>query len=93
MKGCHNPISMLWRSKAELIVFKAETLVEVRIVGVTWYMAKMLISFNKSFFQSMVSYVDAPEVQVVYPDETNVSGHVWDDPETGIKDKQFIKGR
>lgn len=89
--GCHDPICAPWRLKAESIISDAVTLVGARVVDVTWYMAKCVISLDESTFANVVPYVDGPEVRVVYPDETDVSGHVWEDPEAGTEDEMFTE--
>ena len=89
--GCHDPISAPWRLEAESIISDAVNLVGGKVVDVTWYMAKCVISLDEKSLSNVVSYVDGPEVRIVYPDETDVSGHVWDDPEAGTEDEMFTE--
>ena len=60
-------------------------------MDVTWYMAKCVISLDETSFQNVVSYVDGPEVRIMYPDATDVSGHIYDDPEAGTEDEMFTE--
>jgi len=89
--GCHDPISAPWRLQAESIISDAAMLVGCKVVDVTWYMAKCVISLDESSFPNVVSYVDGPEVRVMYPDESDVSGHVYQDPEAGTEDEMFTE--
>lgn len=89
--GCHEPINAPWRLEAESIISDAAHLVGCKVVDVTWYMAKCVISLDESSFKNVVSYVDGPEVRVVYPDETDISGHIFDDPEAGTEDEMFTE--
>lgn len=89
--GCHDPISAPWRLEAESIISDAVNLVGGKVVDVTWYMAKCVISLDEKSLSNVVSYVDGPEVRIVYPDESDVSGHVWDDPEAGTEDEMFTE--
>jgi len=86
--GCHDAISAPWRLEAEEIISDAVALVGGKVVDVTWYMAKCVISIDERCLTTantrkdddpiVVSYVDGPEVRIVYPDESDVIGHVWD---------------
>jgi len=89
--GCHDPINAPWRLEAESIISDAANLVGCRVADVTWYMAKCVISLDEKTFPNVVSYVDGPEVRIRYPDSTDVSGHVWDDPEAGTEDEMFAE--
>lgn len=89
--GCHDPINAPWRLEAESIIGDAVTLVGGRVADVTWHMAKCVISLDEKSFPNVVSYVDGPEVRIAYPDSTDVSGHVWDDPEAGTEDEMFAE--
>jgi len=66
-------------------------LVGCKVVDVTWYMAKCVVSLDESSFKNVVSYVDGPEVRVMYPDESDISGHVYQDPEAGTEDEMFTE--
>jgi ribosome maturation factor RimP len=86
--GCHDPISAPWRLEAQDIITDAVSLVGGTVVDVTWYMAKCVISIDekclsinssKNGGSPIVNYVDGPEVRIVYPDESDVIGHIWDD--------------
>lgn len=81
--GCHDPITASWRLEAQDIITDAVSLVGGTVVDVTWYMAKCVISIDEKCLSNtknspIVSYVDGPEVRIVYPDESDVIGHVWD---------------
>mmetsp|Transcript_13639 Transcript_13639/g.29559 ORF Transcript_13639/g.29559 Transcript_13639/m.29559 type:complete len:423 (+) Transcript_13639:87-1355(+) len=89
--GCHDPINAPWRLKAESIISDAVTLVGCKVVDVTWYMAKCVISLDEESFKNAVAYVDGPEVRVEYPDETDISGHIYEDPEAGTEDEMFTE--
>mmetsp|Transcript_17161 Transcript_17161/g.32177 ORF Transcript_17161/g.32177 Transcript_17161/m.32177 type:complete len:420 (-) Transcript_17161:460-1719(-) len=89
--GCHDPISAPWRLQAESIISDAAMLVGCKVVDVTWYMAKCVVSLDESSFKNVVSYVDGPEVRVMYPDESDISGHVYQDPEAGTEDEMFTE--
>jgi hypothetical protein len=84
--GCHDPISAPWRLEAQDIITDAVSLVGGTVVDVTWYMAKCVISIDEKCLSinskngsPIVNYVDGPEVRIVYPDESDVIGHIWDD--------------
>ena len=90
--GCHDPINAPWRIEAESIIKDAAYLVGCKVVDVTWYMAKCVISLDESTLNNnVVSYVDGPEVRIMYPDSTDISGHVFDDPEAGTEDEMFTE--
>mmetsp|Transcript_465 Transcript_465/g.1036 ORF Transcript_465/g.1036 Transcript_465/m.1036 type:complete len:406 (+) Transcript_465:114-1331(+) len=89
--GCHDPISAPWRLEAESIVSDAVNLVGGKVVDVTWYMAKCVISLDEPSFKNVVSYVDGPEVRIMYPDASDVSGHMFNDPEVGTEDEMFTE--
>lgn len=80
--GCHDPLTAEWRLEAERIIHDAVALVGGAVVDVTWYMAKCVISLDEACLRNgssdVVGYVDGPEVRIVYPDESDVLGHVWD---------------
>ena len=85
--GCHDAITAGWRLEARDVICDAVNLVGGKVVDVTWYMAKCVISIderclttntNTNTNNPIVSYVDGPEVRIVYPDESDVIGHVWD---------------
>jgi ribosome maturation factor RimP len=89
--GCHDPISAPWRLEAQDIITDAVSLVGGTVVDVTWYMAKCVISIDekclsinssKNGGSPIVNYVDGPEVRIVYPDESDVIGHIWDTSST-----------
>ncbi|KAL7533321.1 hypothetical protein ACHAXR_005172 [Thalassiosira sp. AJA248-18] len=89
--GCHDPIAAPWRLEAESIISDAANLVGCKVVDVTWYMAKCVINLDESSFANVVSYVDGPEVRVMYPSESDISGHVFQDPEAGTEDEMFTE--
>ncbi|EED88125.1 predicted protein [Thalassiosira pseudonana CCMP1335] len=89
--GCHDPISAPWRMEAETIVRDAAQLVGAKVVDVTWYMAKMVISLDESSLNNVVSYVDGPEVRIVYPDKDDVSGHIFHDPDAGTENEYYTE--
>ena len=90
--GCHDPINAPWRLEAESIISDAAYLVGCKVVDVTWYMAKCVISLDEQTLNNnVVSYVDGPEVQIMYPDESDISGHVYQDPEAGTEDEMFTE--
>lgn len=90
--GCHDPINAPWRLEAESIIVDAAHLVGCHIVDITWYMAKCVISLDtKSLNTNVVPYVDGPEVRIVYPDSSDISGHVYIDPEAGSDDEMFTE--
>ncbi|KAL7545877.1 hypothetical protein ACHAWF_009233 [Thalassiosira exigua] len=89
--GCHDPINAPWRVEAEDCIQDAARLVGCEVVDVTWYMAKCVISLDEKSLSNVVSYVDGPEVRIVYPDESDVSGHVWKDPEAGTEEEMFTE--
>ncbi|KAL3771343.1 hypothetical protein ACHAW5_007246 [Stephanodiscus triporus] len=76
--GCHDPLTAPWRLEAEAIIADAVGLVGGSVVDVTWYMAKCVISLDERSLRNVVGYVDGPEVRIVYPDDSDVVGHVWD---------------
>ena len=90
--GCHDPINAPWRLEAESIISDAAYLVGCKVVDVTWYMAKCVISLDEQTLNNnVVSYVDGPEVQIMYPDESDISGHIFQDPEAGTEDEMFTE--
>ena len=90
--GCHDPINAPWRLEAESIISDAAYLVGCKVVDVTWYMAKCVVSLDEQTLNNnVVSYVDGPEVQIMYPDESDISGHVYQDPEAGSEDEMFTE--
>jgi len=90
--GCHDPINAPWRLEAESIISDAAYLVGCKVVDVTWYMAKCVVSLDEQTLNNnVVSYVDGPEVQIMYPDESDISGHVYQDPEAGTEDEMFTE--
>lgn len=90
--GCHDPINAPWRLEAESIISDAAYLVGCKVVDVTWYMAKCVISLDEQTLNNnVVSYVDGPEVQIMYPDESDISGHIYQDPEAGTEDEIFTE--
>ena len=90
--GCHDPINAPWRLEAESIISDAAYLVGCKVVDVTWYMAKCVVSLDEQTLNNnVVSYVDGPEVQIMYPDESDISGHVFQDPEAGTEDEMFTE--
>ena len=90
--GCHDPINAPWRLEAESIISDAAYLVGCKVVDVTWYMAKCVISLDEQTLNNnVVSYVDGPEVQIMYPDESDISGHIYQDPEAGTEDEMFTE--
>lgn len=89
--GCHDPIGAPWRLEAEDIIRDAAGVVGCRVVDVTWYMAKCVISLDESTLKDVVTYVDGPEVRVAYPDSSDISGHVYDDPDAGTEDELFTE--
>jgi ribosome maturation factor RimP len=84
--GCHDPLTAPWRLEAEAIISDAVNLVGGRVVDVTWYMAKCVISLDEKSLRNVVGYVDGPEVRIVYPDDTDVTGHIWDPSATNGDD-------
>ncbi len=54
-------------------------------------MAKCVISLDAKSFNNVVPYIDGPEVRVVYPDSSDISGHVFIDPEAGTDDEMFTE--
>ena len=82
--GCHDAITAWWRLEARDVICDAVNLVGGTVVDVTWYMAKCVISIDERCLMTtntnnpIVSYVDGPEVRIVYPDESDVIGHIWD---------------
>lgn len=58
---------------------------------VTWYMAKCVISLDAKSFSNVIPYIDGPEVRIVYPDSTDISGHVFIDPEAGSDEEMFTE--
>lgn len=90
--GCHDPINAPWRLEAESIISDAAYLVGCKVVDVTWYMAKCVVSLDEQTLNNnVVSYVDGPEVQIMYPTESDISGHVYQDPEAGTEDEMFTE--
>ncbi|KAL9182681.1 hypothetical protein ACHAXT_013333 [Thalassiosira profunda] len=89
--GCHDPINAPWRVEAERIISDAVHLVGGKVADVTWYMAKCVVSLDEQSLSNVVSYVDGPEVRIQYPDTTDVSGHVWEDPDAGTDDELFTE--
>mmetsp|Transcript_31565 Transcript_31565/g.66834 ORF Transcript_31565/g.66834 Transcript_31565/m.66834 type:complete len:455 (-) Transcript_31565:206-1570(-) len=87
--GCHDPINAPWRLEAESIISDASALVGAKVVDVTWYMAKCVISLDAGTLDNVVSYVDGPEVKIVYPTSTDISGHVYDDPTAGTEEEIY----
>jgi ribosome maturation factor RimP len=89
--GCHDPINAPWRLEAESIISDSANLVGCKVLDVTWYMAKCVISLDESTFKNVVSYVDGQEVRVDYPDTSDIIGHVWEDPEAGTEEEMFTE--
>ena len=90
--GCHDPINAPWRLEAESIISDAAYLVGCKVVDVTWYMAKCVVSLDEQTLNdNVVSYVDGPEVRIMYPDESDISGHMFDDPDVGTEDEIFTE--
>ena len=89
--GCHDPISAPWRIEAEDVISDAVTLVGGKVADVTWYMSKCVVSLDEKSFKHVVNYVDGPEVRVMYPDPTDISGHDYVDPEAGTDDEMFTE--
>jgi len=55
-------------------------------------MAKCVVSLDEQTLNNnVVSYVDGPEVQIMYPTESDISGHVYQDPEAGTEDEMFTE--
>lgn len=89
--GCHEPINAPWRLEAESIISDAVHLVGGSVADVTWYMAKCVISLDSKSFANVIPYIDGPEVRIVYPDSTDISGHVFVDPEAGSDEEMFTE--
>lgn len=83
--GCHDPINSPWRVEAHRCIEDAVRLVGAELYDVTWYMAKCVVSIDEQSLSSVVSYTEGPEVQIEYPDEDDVGGHVWEDPDAGTE--------
>ncbi|EJK68786.1 hypothetical protein THAOC_10006 [Thalassiosira oceanica] len=89
--GCHDPISAPWRLKAEDVIDHAVNRVGGKVVDVTWYMAKCVISIDQASLVDVVPYVHGPPVQIEYPEATDFTGHVFEDPESGTEDEMFTE--
>jgi len=89
--GCHDPISAPWRLEAEDVIADAVNLVGGKVVDVTWYMAKCVISIDQSSLDHVVPYVQGPPVRIEYPEATDFTGHVFEDPESGTEDEMFTE--
>jgi ribosome maturation factor RimP len=88
--GCEDPVSAWWRLRAQDIVSDAVNLVGGKVVDYTWYLSQLVISLDPDF-SNVVSYVSGPPVKIVYPDETDVTGHIWEDPDAGTDDELFTE--
>jgi ribosome maturation factor RimP len=88
--GCEDPISVWWRLRAQDIVSDAVNLVGGKVVDYTWYLGQLVISLDPDF-SNVVSYVSGPPVKIVYPDETDVTGHIWEDPDAGTDNELFTE--
>lgn len=78
--GCEEPLSAWWRIKAEDIISDAANLVGAKVIDCTWYLGQLVVSLDPDF-SKVVGYTSGPPVNVVYPDETDINGHTWEDPD------------
>jgi ribosome maturation factor RimP len=88
--GCEDPLSAWWRLKAQDIISDAVNLVGGKVVDYTWYLGQLVISLDPDF-TNVVSYVSGPPVKIVYPDATDVTGHIWEDPDAGTENELFTE--
>ncbi|KAL7474853.1 hypothetical protein ACHAW6_000797, partial [Cyclotella cf. meneghiniana] len=89
--GCHDPLTAPWRLKAEAIVSDAVRLTGAKLVDVTWYMAQCVISIDEASLSNVVSYASGMPVRILYPDDTDVTGQIYDDPQAGTEDEYFTE--
>ena len=78
--GCEEPLSAWWRIKAEDIISDAANLVGAKVIDCTWYLGQLVISLDPDF-SNVVGYTSGSPVKVVYPDQTDTDGHIWEDPD------------
>ncbi|KAL7470309.1 hypothetical protein ACHAXS_010533 [Conticribra weissflogii] len=91
--GCHDPLTSPWRLEAESIIRDAVSVVGASVYDVTWYMAKCVVSIAEpeKLGETVAAYTDGRQVLIEYPDETDVSGHVFRDPDAGTEDELFAE--
>lgn len=88
--GCEDPLSAWWRLKAQDIISDAVNLVGGKVIDYTWYLGQLVISLDPDFTK-VVSYVKGPPVKIVYPDSTDITGHIWEDPDAGTDNELFTE--
>jgi len=79
--GCEDPIEALWRVEAEEVIRRAASVVQARIVDITWYMAAVVITLDEDTISNAANMMlgePGPEVRV-----QKSTPPQWHDPEAG----------
>jgi len=79
--GCEDPIEALWRVEAEEVIRRAASVVQARVVDITWYMAAVVITLDEDTISNagdMMLGEPGPEVRV-----EKITPPTWHDPEAG----------
>jgi hypothetical protein len=88
--GCEDPLSAWWRIKAQDIISDAAQLVGAKVVDCTWYLGQLVISLDPDFSR-VVSYESGLPVRIEYPEESDVNGHIWEDPDAGTDNELWTE--